>query len=593
MKLSILIPTLVDRAADCAALVRELETQIAGIPGAKDEVEIRVMSDNRERTVGEKRNALLHAAAGDFVAFVDDDDQVADDYVRQILEAIIRNPTIDCVGMRGIMTRKNSHQRQVVYSLNYPGGFESGGVYYRPPCHLTPVRRSIAIRYSYANVSLGEDAQWSTRVAADRVLKSEFFVDRILYHYRFNPKSSGTQKNYNVPVPNPSTADRFKVVILSANPKNLAECIDSIFAHEPAFTADRIVVVDDGASRGWQGRIGIVWVPGLKPFNFARNANIGIVTAQADVVLLNDDARLESRFGFSSLAYAVHGMGDIGVCSAAVRGAAGGRGQAPKTKLAAIRYVKNVAFVAAYLTKDTVAKIGKLDEQFVGYGFEDNDYCLRAEKAGIPVGVYDGCTVGHDRPEISSFRTRPNFTELMTANRAIFERKWGNEILEEVTAPPAAPALPPLIDTDANFKSAWELFAKEEWEAAIPFFVAASRAAQDPIDRSECMLRIARCQSNLNRLSVALNWFAGAADEAPERREIHFYKAVAFIRSRKMEEAIRAIDECLAIPLEKRSFSVYDMGTIWDGSLPKEARQFAESQLTQAKAKFYEGSHGS
>lgn len=580
-KLSILIPTLMEREKLLAPLLAALSLQIHEA-GLQEEVEVLTFPDNRGATVGAKRNSLIDRATGQFVCFVDDDDEVADDYVYQLHEAIIRNPDIDCVGFRGILTRPgNAHQRQVVYSIHYPGPFESGGTYYRPPCHLTPIRRELAARYRYGDLSLGEDAKWSAQVAADKALKNECFVDKILYHYRFNPKTSGTQKNYTVPVPNPSPADLWKAVILSARGGNLKQCLDSLFANEPGLTRDRVIVVDDGALAQWDGSYpGIIWITGRKPFVYARNANLGITGAARDVILLNDDARLDSRFGFSSLAYAVQEQGTIAIAAAAVVGVAGGAGQAFQRRLAGMRHVPNVAFVAAYVTRAATARIGLLDEEFTGYGFDDNDYCLRAGKAGLGVVVYDGCKVLHDRPEASSFRSRPDWKDRMAANRALFEKKWGTEVLEKPKTP--APAADE-ISSDPNARKGMEHFLKEEWETAIPYFVAASKTATEPMDRSEFMLRAARCHASLGRLDVADNWFIGAMQETPGRREITFFYATALIRVRKLEDAIAMFRNCLSIPASARPFSIYDAAMAWDDKQVQEAIDFCTAEINIAK----------
>ena len=62
-----------------------LETQSAArIP----DIELCYLLDNKRRTVGAKRNALLDMARGEYVSFIDDDDLVATDYVQRIHRAI-------------------------------------------------------------------------------------------------------------------------------------------------------------------------------------------------------------------------------------------------------------------------------------------------------------------------------------------------------------------------------------------------------------------------------------------------------------------------------------------------------------------------
>ena len=72
MKLSILIPTLPNRIIMFANMFANLSKQAEQFPG-----EVEILSDDRGReiTTGEKRNALLERAQGEYTVFVDDDDE--------------------------------------------------------------------------------------------------------------------------------------------------------------------------------------------------------------------------------------------------------------------------------------------------------------------------------------------------------------------------------------------------------------------------------------------------------------------------------------------------------------------------------------
>src|SRR5262252_6316020 len=73
-------------------VLNHLHQQATGKP-----VEILCFLDNRARTVGEKRQALLDMAGGEYIAFVDDDDDVAEDYVDRLLECIQHNRGVDVI----------------------------------------------------------------------------------------------------------------------------------------------------------------------------------------------------------------------------------------------------------------------------------------------------------------------------------------------------------------------------------------------------------------------------------------------------------------------------------------------------------------
>jgi glycosyltransferase involved in cell wall biosynthesis len=181
--LSLLIPTLEARRTLFLALWEHLRKQIQEA-GLDEAVEILSLSGNGEKSIGAKRNELVEQARGEFIAFIDDDDLVSHDYVSRICDAIRRRPDIDCAGIRGLVTFRGKHAREFVHSLAYRDYFSRGGRYYRPPCHLNPIRRSIAERYRFAELSYSEDIDWALRIQRDGALKTEEFVDATLYHYR-------------------------------------------------------------------------------------------------------------------------------------------------------------------------------------------------------------------------------------------------------------------------------------------------------------------------------------------------------------------------------------------------------------------------
>lgn len=146
------------------------------------EVEILEACDARQKALDAKRNELIAQAQGEFIAFVDDDDRVADDYVALICNALRANPTVDCLGITGLVYFRGTRPHRFVYSAQYDHYF-SRGVYYRPPYILNPMRRSIASQFGYASVSMNEDSDWAMRVARAGVLRREVMLEQTLYHY--------------------------------------------------------------------------------------------------------------------------------------------------------------------------------------------------------------------------------------------------------------------------------------------------------------------------------------------------------------------------------------------------------------------------
>jgi hypothetical protein len=180
--LSILVPTLAARQRLFERIFGELETQIDK-SGLRGEVEILTLADQGEMPIGEKRNLLVARSRGEFIAFVDDDDMVSEDYLRSIVEALRRRPDVDCVGIRVLMFFRGRHPRHVAHSVRYTELGRHGVEYRRPPYILNPIRRSIAQRYPFSNLRYQEDLEWAMRMSRDGALRNEVFIDQPIYYY--------------------------------------------------------------------------------------------------------------------------------------------------------------------------------------------------------------------------------------------------------------------------------------------------------------------------------------------------------------------------------------------------------------------------
>jgi GT2 family glycosyltransferase len=231
----------------------------------------------------------------------------------------------------------------------------------------------------------------------------------------------------------------FSIIIPSKSASNLVPCIRAI--REAGETA-RIIVVDDfpyplpdGFS--WQ-ESGLdlsrdIVTTGADPFVFARNVNIGIKTAGTDdVVLLNDDALLKTPRGFTALSDASVRYRPTTGAMAAACDTVGNPNQFrhnPKIidgmEYWAIRDEPRMAcFVCVYIPRTTINAVGLLDERFVEYGLEDDDYCLRVRQAGLKLGIFDGCFVDHASLK-SSFRGGAQAGGDFHPNLRRFIEKWG------------------------------------------------------------------------------------------------------------------------------------------------------------------------
>lgn len=230
----------------------------------------------------------------------------------------------------------------------------------------------------------------------------------------------------------------FSVVILSKLASNLIPCVRAVQRNEPDLAATRIIVVNDGARAEAEEEIpGIWWTEGEKPFVFARNANRGIQIAEPDdVVLLNDDAILETPGGLTRLAQATEAHPGYGLFAATCNNVGnpnqfrlnGGGIHGAGIRGGLLEGLRDeprmVCFVCVYIPRRTIELIGLLDESFIGYGCEDDDYCLRVRRAGLKIGILDSCYVDHGSLR-SSFRGAAGAGGDFRPNLQRFIQKWG------------------------------------------------------------------------------------------------------------------------------------------------------------------------
>src|SRR5688500_3451245 len=92
--LTLLIPTVVGREQEFERLRQKLQ-RISGEDGILGNVQLQSRKDNKGMTIGEKRELLYSNAAGLYSWQIDDDDDVSEDSIKLILEAISQNP--DCI----------------------------------------------------------------------------------------------------------------------------------------------------------------------------------------------------------------------------------------------------------------------------------------------------------------------------------------------------------------------------------------------------------------------------------------------------------------------------------------------------------------
>ncbi|MDD5351278.1 MAG: glycosyltransferase [Chthoniobacteraceae bacterium] len=182
MILSILTPAVPSRLEQLGKLCRELEHQIGDI-----EVEHLVLLDNKRRTVGEKRDALLRAARGDYVAFVDDDDWITPEYITALVCAVATDP--DVITFLQI-AQVNGAQSVIEFKLGNPNDpFRPSHTTRRNAWHVCAWRRRLAILSSFPASNYGEDWAYASRLCAIPGL-TEVHIPRVLHEYHHSTETT-------------------------------------------------------------------------------------------------------------------------------------------------------------------------------------------------------------------------------------------------------------------------------------------------------------------------------------------------------------------------------------------------------------------
>lgn len=185
MKFSILTPAVWKRSDLARALTNKIEEQCAKA-GVSGDVEHLVLIDNKARSIGAKRQALLEIARGSYVAFVDDDDDISDDYVEEILNAAKHDTDVIAFWQHATY---NGMESTVKFSgKNQDEVFRPGGVTLRNLWHVCAWKREAVAECVFGESNYGEDLTWCVQARA--MIRTEASVDKVLHFYRHDDSTT-------------------------------------------------------------------------------------------------------------------------------------------------------------------------------------------------------------------------------------------------------------------------------------------------------------------------------------------------------------------------------------------------------------------
>jgi O-antigen biosynthesis protein len=424
-------------------------------------------------------NRALAAAEGEFVAFLDHDDELDPDALLECVRRLNEKPGTDIVYTDEDKVDRRGRRSDPFFKPDCSPELFRGVMYVG---HLLCARRSLVEEAGGADSAFDgvQDYELMLRLS-ERTSRIEH-VPRILYHWRKLPGSiaAATDAKDGIPQlqaeavtahlertgvaavagPHPTLPHRtillpgprprwpgVTVVVPTRDaPSRLARCLASLFSRTtyPSFT---VLLVDNGttdpdALRSFED-YPVEVLPFDEPFNFSRANNLGVAAARGEyVVLLNNDTEIRTPEWLEvlvSLAEA-DGVGAVGPLLVYPDGSVqhagvvlGIRGTAdhimrgfPATadgyagSLSCTREVSAVTGACLAIGRGLYEDAGGLDERFATH-YQDVDLCLRLRRLGRRNLYTPRAVVRHDEGA-----TRGDHYDRL--DRALLLDAWGETI---------------------------------------------------------------------------------------------------------------------------------------------------------------------
>lgn len=212
---------------------------------------------------------------------------------------------------------------------------------------------------------------------------------------------------------------------------------------QPKLRLRDIYVVDDGLSDSIKKRWKVNYIEGKKPFSFSKNLNVGLaaVPKGKDVFFIGDDGVVVTKNGINLLAKAAYSDSTLGMTGPVVVGGTNN----PYQKFGVLykptrrselegkpNYQQCMIFIAVYIKREVIDKVGLIPETLSGYGYEDDYFTSKMIKAGYDWLLDPEVVVLHgweNYGSSASFRRSGHDVEkLLEHNRKIYEELKKNDL---------------------------------------------------------------------------------------------------------------------------------------------------------------------
>ena len=241
----------------------------------------------------------------------------------------------------------------------------------------------------------------------------------------------------------------YSILVLNKFPEVFTRFYASLLESEGA-NHNRLLVVCDNHDGANLGPGSFETIASYGAFVFSKNVNIGFnALGSDDVILCNDDIAFPVKHSLKLIAGYAELHPNAGIIAPLVDGGVGNPyqdynrtgelwkpGKVDGTVTGRRAESLPVCFICVYIKRALINEIGPMDESFIHYGYDDNDYCLRARRANWKTKITGNVHIKHgiggkDNELGINWHLTYNKTPGLESNLRIFLNKWQPELRKD------------------------------------------------------------------------------------------------------------------------------------------------------------------
>lgn len=295
IKISILIPSTHTRYNTFLPKIQEqIFSQYNSLSDFNQkQVEILILTDNKKITLGEKRNKMIDIAQGKYISFVDDDDRLDPEYLKELLEAT--KSDADCISFTALVSLNGDVPKPCYYSKEFKRDYNTDDAYYRIPNHIPCIKKDVSLKSTFPGIAYGEDSAYSKLLLPH--INTEHVIDKVLYYYDFNSDTTETQEHLSPNLRRRTQTPIVDIVFLS-NASDIRlyrmtqQAIDSCIAGANSLPVNIIVIEQNNKVRHYKNAT-TYYID--DSFNYNKFSNIGARKGSAEwIMICNNDLIFKS-----------------------------------------------------------------------------------------------------------------------------------------------------------------------------------------------------------------------------------------------------------------------------------------------------------